>query len=178
MRVITLILSALIFFTCIKCYSEEYLYILNDSCINDLTESAQNYFKNRDINVIRDSRGIILRFKLTSPTEEYEKFSSDTYNKILYTEQFLAKIKNPVIIEVHTEKFSDCKFFKRKNWEISTVIANRIEALMLKNEGLVLRNRINSVGYGEFLPSKNTPYNGGNYPSRVDIIILCSISGE
>ena len=65
-----------------------------------------------------------------------------------------------------------------KKWEVSTVIANKIEAIITKPEGVIPQNRINSVGYGEFLPAKNTPNNGGNYLNRIDIIILCNISGE
>ena len=92
--------------------------------------------------------------------------------------EFLSKIENPVIIEVHTENVSQSNTRFLKNWELSTVIANNIESVMLEQSDRDFRNRINSIGYGEFLPSKNTSNNGGKYANRVDIIILCNISGE
>ena len=58
------------------------------------------------------------------------------------------------------------------------LVANNIESVMLEQSDRDFRNRINSIGYGEFLPSKNTSNNGGKYANRVDIIILCNISGE
>ena len=64
-----------------------------------------------------------------------------------------------------------------KNWEISAVIAGNIEKALF-DENNTLKSRIHSVGYGEFLPENNTPNNGGKLLNRVDIIILCNISGE
>ena len=52
-----------------------------------------------------------------------------------------------------------------------------IEEILLK-KGRISHNQLKSVGYGEFLPSKNTPYNGGKNEGRVDIILLCNINGE
>lgn len=176
--ILTILLVMVLEIKC-ECFcAENYLYILNDSCINELKKSADDYFKNSDIEILKDSRGIILRFEIKNPQGEYFKLSQNIYTKSLHIEHFLAKIKNPVIIEVHTENISSQNIYGVKNWEMSTVIANRIEESMLKLGTGNLQRRINSIGYGEFLPSKNTSYNGGTYPNRVDIIILCSISGE
>ena len=57
-------------------------------------------------------------------------------------------------------------------------MANKIEAIITKPKGVVSQDRINSIGYGEFLPAKNTSNNGGKNSNRIDIIILCNISGE
>lgn len=57
-------------------------------------------------------------------------------------------------------------------------MANNIEAIITKPFGTVEQNKINSIGYGEFLPAKNTSNNGGENSCRVDIIILCNIGGE
>lgn len=175
----TILILTLPFCTVYKCFCEQnYLYILNDTCVNELAESAENHFKNSQISVIRDARGIIIRFKIKNPPNEFKKFSSEFYTNIIYAEHFLAKIKNPAIIEVHTESISSQNLCGVKNWEMSTVIANRVEELMFEIGKEHLHGRINSIGYGEFLPSKNTSNNGGTYPNRVDIIILCNISGE
>ena len=91
---------------------------------------------------------------------------------------FLAKIKNPVIIEVHTQAESLSVLKSLKNWEYSIILANKIEEKLLNAVSHIERSRIRSIGYGEFLPAKNTPNNGGKYLNRVDIIILCNITGE
>ena len=153
----------------------EYLYILNDKCINELYQKAKKHFENSEIIAIKDSRGIILRLYFDDPISEYKNSSINTYKKIEY---FLAKIENPAIIEVHTSYFPIKKSKSLKNWEISTIIANKIESIITVPLGTINQNRINSVGYGEFLPAKNTPNNGGKNFNRVDIIILCNITGE
>lgn len=156
-------------------FAREYLYILNDSCINELYNNAKQAITNAKINIIRDPHGIILRFGLSNPEEEYNGLTIETTQKISAAISFLAKIKNPAIIEVHTENISKEKLKGHKNWEVSTVIANNIESVFSSRLDY---NRISSVGYGEFLPAKNTSNNGVNYPNRVDIMILCNINGE
>lgn len=171
----------LIIFSLILTPSEgkEFLYILNDDCINELYTNAENFFKTTSVEVIRDTRGILLSFKLENPIQEFEGMSCKTYSNISHIQEFLAKIKNPAIIEVHTEDFPFSEYRGLRNWEVSTVIANKIETVILKPFGEPNQKRIHSVGYGEFLPAnKNTSNNGGNYPNRVDIMILCNISGE
>ena len=90
----------------------------------------------------------------------------------------MAKIENPAIIEVHIENFPKKEGLNLKKWEISTIMANEIEAIITLPVGSVKQEQINSIGYGEFLPAKNTPNNGGENLNRIDIIILCNIIGE
>ena len=101
--------------------------------------------------------------------------SNELRLNLLRIEYFLAKIKNPVIIEVHTAKNSSKGI---KSWELSTLIANELEKLLTERNPLLNKERVRSVGFGEFLPIKNTSNNGGNYSNRIDIMILCDISGE
>lgn len=168
----------LIFFTVPICYAQEYLYILNDGCILDLYAKAGTYFTNSPIEVIKDPYGLILRFKIDSPEIEYKNLSEKTYKNINEICHFLSKINNPAIIEVHTNEIPEERVKNLKKWEVSTVIANKIESVMRLPCKNLARNKIHSVGYGEFLPPKNTPNNGVNYPNRVDIMILCDIDGE
>ena len=154
------------------------LYILNDNCINVLFSQANNTIKSNNIEVLRDSRGIILRIIIDNPEKEYYVLSQEICKSISTIKDFLAKIKNAVIIEVHTKVAKLPDKGKIKNWELSTVIANRVEQEILKGSNNTVVSRIKSVGYGEFLPAKNTPYNGGNISNRIDIIILCNITGE
>lgn len=160
------------------CYAEEYLYILNDGCILDLYSKASEYFKNSPIIVIKDPHGLLLRFEIVDIKNDCKNLSADTYKKIKYIEQFLAKMNNPVIIEVHVNEIPEEYAGQRKKWEISALIANKIESAILLPEGKLAREKIHSVGFGEFLPPKNTSNNGGNYINRVDIMILCDINGE
>lgn len=157
--------------------AEEYIYILSDAKLNDLYFSAKKYFRNSQIRVFKDIRGVLITLEIDDILNEYALISDKTLRNLEKIEYFLAKMKNPVIIEVHTAKFPLNNSLNLKNWEISTVIANKIETILLKN-GRISRGQIKSVGYGEFLPSKNTPYNGVKNSGRVDIILLCSISGE
>lgn len=160
------------------CNAEEFLYILNDGCILDLYENAESFFKNESIYIIKDPHGLLLRFELKNPEMECEYLTRDTYRKIKRIEQFLAKMNNPAIIEVHIDNMAKegCKNLKK--WEVSTLIANKIESAIIIPNGKLAREKINSVGFGEFLPPKNTSNNGGNILNRVDIMILCNISGE
>ncbi len=152
-----------------KC--EEYLYILNDKSINNLYQIAKDHFKNSTTIVIKDPRGLILR-------EDFQNLNKEIYTKMKNIENFLAKIENPAIIEVHMGNFSEENLLGLRKWEVSTIIANDIEAIITKPQGSIPQGRIISVGYGEFLPAKNTPNNGGKYMNRIDIIVLCNISGE
>lgn len=163
----------LIIFT-IPVIAEDTKPILHDSCINALYMPASVYFMYDNIHILRDSRGIIIRFQIEDPVAEYKALSQTTIQKIAKIESFLAKIKNLAIIEVHIGEIIPANI---KNWEISAVIAGNIERIVCTNNR-ELKERIYSVGYGEFLPAKNTPNNGGNFLNRVDIIVLCNISGE
>lgn len=167
-----------IMFLILQCSAQEYLYILNDSCILDLYSKAEEFFQNSPVLVVKDPHGLLLRFELKEPESEIECLTTQTYENVIKIEQFLAKMNNPAIIEVHTNEISHQRCKKLKKWEISTLIANNIEAVMLKSRGRLARNKIRSVGFGEFLPPKNTSNNGGNYINRVDIMILCDVNGE
>lgn len=151
--------------------------VLHDKCIDELYIPAKNYFHKSKIKVFRDSRGLILRFYTDDFLAEYYCLSKKTMESIFLIKTFLAKIKNTAIIEVHVHKLSSTDSLDMKLWEISTVVANNIEDAIEK-DNRELANRTHSVGYGEFLPEKNPPNNGGKLSGRVDIIILCNVSGE
>lgn len=160
------------------CNSEVFRYILHDSCISELYKTAYENIKNDDIYILRDSQGIIIRFPIVDCKKEYYNLSDSTLKNLVNIEKFLAKIKNPVIIEVHTDGAKQEIIKGLKNWEVSTVIADNIRTAVVNNGDIAENNRILSVGYGEFLPLKNTPNNGGKLLNRVDIIVLCNVSGE
>lgn len=158
-----------------KIFATEYYYILNDKCVEDLFSQASAFFEKTNILPIKDSRGIILRYFFENAIEEYRQPNIEVYKKL---EKFLAKIENPAIIEVHIYNFLEEENFNIKKWELSTIIGNYIEDTVTEPLGLIPQERINSIGYGEFLPAKNTSNNGGKNSNRIDIIILCNISGE
>lgn len=172
-KILKILLFFILYFTN-ACLSEEFKYILRDKCITELYNAAVSEIKDDNILVMRDSRGIIIRFSISDLTGEYHNISPETLKNIVVIKNFLAKIKNLVIIEVHVGELSSGEL---KKWEISAVIAGKLEQAVCDSD-MALKERIYSVGYGEFLPAKNTPNNGGNFLNRVDIIILCNISGE
>ena len=161
-----------------KANSEDFRYIFNDKCIKELYINAVRTIHDENISIIKDSRGIILRFKLKNISENYESLTPETKKNLSAARDFLAKIKNLAIIEVHTDEIKTKKLTELKKWEVSTVIANRAEQFMTESASGIETERIDSVGYGEFLPEKNTPYNGGKSSNRIDIIVLCNVSGE
>ena len=152
------------------------LYILNDRCSESFYEMCDNYFKDYpEINVIREVRGVNLRISLE--VENTYEMKEEARLKLNVIKHFLAKIKNPVIIEVHTVEVP--AKLNINNWEYSTVLANKISDIFTKGEQRLPIERVKSVGYGEFMPSvNNTSNNGGKDTQRIDIIILCSIDGE
>ena len=164
----------LIFVSC-SAFAAEYLYILDDKCIRDLFFEAEKHFLNTAVEPIKDSRGLILRYLFDDPLQEYLIPNTEVYKKI---ENFLAKMENPVIIEVHTGEFPNGELANIKKWEFSTIMANAVEVIISEPAGVIERDRINSIWYGEFLPAKNTSNNGGKNTNRIDIIILCNIIGE
>lgn len=153
--------------------------ILDNSYMDNLYILAEEYFKDKNIKVLKDIRGFILRVDLKNPEQNFCKLQDEVYYEIKEIEVFLAKIKNPVIIEVHTENIPKNIRGNIKNWEFSTVIAGNIEDVFCKEIPELDNNRFVTTGYGEFMPAdKNTPNNGSNYTNRIDIIILCSENGE
>ena len=170
-------LLSLVFFAEVV-YADEFLYVLNEPCINELYTLADNFFRNTEISIEKDIQGLRLYFELKNPETEYENISTETGEKLTLVSEFLAKIKNPAIIELHLGKFPQSTTKGIKIWEVSSVIANNAADFVAKKNQNLDRERILSVGFGEFYPIKNTPNNGGNFSNRIDIIILCNIIGD
>lgn len=171
---IIIILSAFI----PKIQSEEYLHILNDKNISNTYISAKTLIKSQKIVIQKEALGVNICFEIENPLNEYYNLSEETKNNLKNIEKFLAKNKNPVIIEVHTDKNNLPRGINLKNWELSTVISNNIEHYILSEFKNTNKINLLSIGYGEFLPQKNTSNNGGKFVNRVDIMVLCSINGE
>ena len=153
------------------------LYVLNESNINDVYEEVKNGVMNcENVDVRKEIRGVVVSVTLLNPESEYYRITPELNKTLSCVEYFLAKIKNPVIIEVHTKKVPDG--IKMKNWEFSSVIAGKIGDMFVKKRPKISAERIYPVGYGEFMPLINTSNNGGNDGDRIDIIIQSSISGE
>ena len=169
----------IIFFTVQTVWADHYACLLDNQYMENLFVEAENYFECKDISVVKDIRGFILRVDLKSPEANFCRIQGEVYYKIKEIELFLAKIKNPVIIEVHTKNIPENDRGNLKNWEFSTVIANNVEDVFCKEIPELDNKRFVSAGYGEFMPAdKNTSNNGSNYADRIDIIILCSKNGE
>lgn len=174
------LLILFIFFNniCLKCNAEEYLYILNEKELISCYERVLSDIDNSQVEILKSPLGVIIRFELDNPLQEMVELSSKTKNILRLIEKTLAKNKKTAIIEVHTDKNTLLRDSELKNWELSTIISNKIEDYFLKNNLSINRKNISSIGYGEFLPVKNTSNNGGKYYNRVDIILLCNINGE
>ena len=106
MKKCLLIFFSIIFQICLV--QAEPLYILNEYCTNNIYSSAVAALSHCDgVAIKRDIRGIIIRIPFENPEYNFQKITPQLYEKLLCIEYFLAKIKNPVIIEVHTEKIPE-----------------------------------------------------------------------
>lgn len=174
MKFHSLIIFILLTFLHPCCFADS-LFFLSDRCNQDLYDLAENYFSRYEyIYAKREIRGIVLSIELKP--NQYRCLDKETKEKLNIIKNFLAKIKNPVIIEVHTKDVPED--LRLKNWEYSTVVANNIEDVFIKEAPKLPVDRIHTVGYGEFMPDRNTSNNGGKNTERIDIIIVCSLSGE
>ncbi len=163
---------------CIQiCVSAETIYVLGEASINNTYEEVkQGLSACEGVEVKKEIRGVVVSLELENPKANYYHLTPELKKKLICIEYFLAKIKNPVIIEVHTDKVP--AGIKGKNWEFSSVIAGNIGDFFLKHKPAIPSDRVYLVGYGEFMPVINTSNNGGNYSNRIDIIIRSSIDGE
>ena len=83
-------------------------------------------------------------------------------------------IKNPVLIEGHTDSMPIQNERYPSNWELSTARATNIIKYLTQAHGLP-PGRLSAVGYGEYMPvEKNTTPQGRAKNRRVDIIVLSS----
>ena len=156
----------------------EVVYVFQESYANMIYSHAQKFFEGSNIVIKQNAMGVILSFLFSVQSDDCKNLNSEILKNLKKIEQFLAKNKNPVIIEVHTKKIAENNFCELKDWEMATLIANMIERELLLDNKFKDKKRFKSVGYGEFISQKNTPYNGFNYDSRVDIMILCNMSGD
>ena len=159
-------------------FADEDSFVLHDKCITNLFVPANEYFTGTDICVLRDAHGIILRFKIENPKEEYKKLGNHTKDNLVKIVKFLSEIKNTVIVRVHIGNFSKNTTKELKNWEISTIIANNIEQFLYNSSDSISKNRISSVGFGEFLPIISPDKSICDNQDRVDIIILCNVTED
>ena len=58
--------------------AEEYIYILSDENLSDLYFGAKDYFKNTEMQVFKDIRGVVITFKLEDVLNEYSVISYKT----------------------------------------------------------------------------------------------------
>lgn len=167
MRIIILLLI-LLFFSQITFAENSPIYILDNS--------KQVLSHCDEVIVKKDVRGIVIRIEVENIENNYYSLTKKLREQLDCIEYFLAKIKNPVIIEVHTEKI--LPDLNLKNWEFSSVIAGNIGDYLIKSGTGISAERILPVGFGEYMPDINTSNNGGKYTNRVDIIVLYNMDGE
>ena len=146
----------------------------------DIEKTVQDKLLNiKDIQLLKDTRGYIIRINndllFDEGSSELNQNSESTLNKVV---EILAKIKNPVIIEGHTDSTPIKTEKYPSNWELSTGRATNLIKYMV-DTGKISPERLSAVGYGEYVPvADNTSNNGRKLNRRVDIIILQNWIGE
>lgn len=132
-----------------------------------------NIVQTKSVNIEKTDRGILIRVKnnviFDEGSSEIKPNAEKTLDEIVTV---LTKIKNPVIIEGHTDStpIKNGKF--PSNWELSTARATNIISYIIK-KGIISPKRLSAVGYGEYMPiADNTTISGRMLNRRVDIIVL------
>src|SRR5574344_293449 len=155
--------------------------MIENSDVKSLSDNEQiekyvedvNLPQSKTLKVIKRSNGLTIRVNnamlFDIGSAEIKPEAKKTLTKIT---KVLTKIKNPVIIEGHTDStpIKNAKF--QSNWELSTARATNIISYLLQN-GTINPKRICATGYGEYMPiADNTLSSGRLLNRRVDIIIL------
>ena len=83
----------------------------------------------------------------------------------------LSQFDNRCVVESHTEEnFSENSEYK-EDWEISIRRANAISDYLV-NKGKLAQERIFPLGFGEFMPYKETVSKIGFFDNRIDFVII------
>lgn len=144
----------------------------NEALYKILKEKFSN---NTSLSVVKESRGTIIRINDTMLFDEGSAIiKSDAKCTLEKIASELKDLKNPIIIEGHTDStpIQNDKF--PSNWELSTARATNI-IKYLTQQDLISPKRLSAVGYGEYVPiADNTQSSGRAKNRRVDIIVLSS----
>ncbi len=135
----------------------------------------EKFSNNTSLSVVKESRGTIIRINDTMLFDEGSAIiKSDAKYTLEKIASELKDLKNPIIIEGHTDStpIQNDKF--PSNWELSTARATNI-IKYLTQQDLISPKRLSAVGYGEYVPiADNTQSSGRAKNRRVDIIVLSS----
>ena len=130
---------------------------------------------NTAVKVLKTDRGVVIRLNDTmlfdAGSAIIKPQAQASLNKIALS---LAKFKNPVLIEGHTDSMPIKSEKYPSNWELSTARAINIIKYLTQTHKLP-PDRLSAVGYGEYMPiAENTSPQGRAKNRRVDIIVLSS----
>lgn len=130
---------------------------------------------NTAVKVLKTDRGVVIRLNDTmlfdAGSAIIKPQAQESLNKIALS---LAKFKNPVLIEGHTDSMPIRSEKYPSNWELSTARATNIIKYLTQTHKLP-PDRLSAVGYGEYMPiAENTSPQGRAKNRRVDIIVLSS----
>ena len=130
---------------------------------------------NTAVKVLKTDRGVVIRLNDTmlfdAGSAIIKPQAQESLNKIALS---LAKFKNPVLIEGHTDAMPIKSEKYPSNWELSTARATNIIKYLTQTHKLP-PDRLSAVGYGEYMPiAENTSPQGRAKNRRVDIIVLSS----
>ncbi|HAA90248.1 MAG: Putative flagellar motor protein MotB [Thermoanaerobacterales bacterium 50_218] len=148
----------------------------DDLQMERVVKEAEEFFKERGlygkIKLVRDERGLILRFQETVLFDRGKaELKPEAKTVLAEAAEFLKKIPNQVRVEGHTCDLPIHSSKYPSNWELSTARATTVIqyfiALGLPGE------RLSAVGYGEYRPVvPNTSEANRRQNRRVDILIL------
>ncbi|MCS7281169.1 MAG: OmpA family protein [Desulfobacterota bacterium] len=127
------------------------------------------------IQILRDERGVVIRILDRAFFDEgradLKENAKKTIDKIA---PVLKRIRNPVMIEGHTDNVPIHNEYFRSNWELSVRRATEVVRYFIE-KAKIPPNRLSASGFAEFRPiASNETEEGRALNRRIEIVILKS----
>lgn len=134
---------------------------------------SSNITQSKSVKLLKTNKGMVIRLNnkvlFDEGSAQIKPEAEETLAPIV---KVLTKIKNPVIIEGHTDSTPIKNPKYPSNWELSTARATNIIKFIMQNSQ-ISPERLCAVGYGEYMPIADNSSNSGRMLNRrVDIIVL------
>ncbi|MBF0273637.1 MAG: flagellar motor protein MotB [Nitrospinae bacterium] len=125
------------------------------------------------VNVVSTEKGIVIKVENTRFFKEGKaELTEDAKLLMKYIGRAIKKVKNPIVIEGHTDIVPIKTEEFPSNWELSTMRAVKVLRYLVEKE-MVKPERVSAAGYGPYVPvAPNDLFTGNPLNRRVEIVIL------
>lgn len=151
---------------------------LESANFENIRNTIKSEFSNtKNINVIREPRGLLIRLNDTVLFDKGSDIIKDKAQNVLDKIAVVLKNEpNSIRIEGHTDNLPIKTDKFPSNWELSTARATNLVKYLVEAHK-ISPTRLSAAGYGEYMPiSGNNTEVGRGENRRVDIVVLSSSS--